>query len=179
MELEVAMIYARALYTAAVENKCVQEIRDELLEVDHIFRGEKDFQRVLVNPAISSAKKREMVESVFKGKIRKELLNFLYILVDKGRLYGLHKMAKFYYDLDDEARGEGYGVVYSVYPLNTGQMEKLEDEAGKLFKKKIHLNNKIDKKIIGGVKLLVEGKIIDATIQKKLNRINRSIIKVR
>ena len=88
-------------------------------------------------------------------------------------------MAKFYYDLDDEARGEGYGVVYSVYPLNTGQMEKLEDETGKLFKKKIHLNNKIDKKIIGGVKLLVEGKIIDATIQKKLNRINRSIIKVR
>ena len=66
-----------------------------------------------------------------------------------------------------------------MYPLNTGQIEKLEDETGKLFKKKIHLNNKIDKKIIGGVKLLVEGKIIDATIQKKLNRINRSIIKVR
>lgn len=179
MELEVAMIYARALYTAAEENNCVEEIREEILEVDHIFRREKDFQRVLVNPAISAIKKREMVSSVFEGKIRQELLNFLYILVDKGRLYGLHKMAKYYYDLDDEARGEGYGVVYSMYPLENRQLEKLEIETSKLFRKKIHLNNKIDKKIMGGVRLLVEGKIIDATIQKKLNQITQRIINIR
>lgn len=175
MELEVAMIYARALYGAATDNGCAAEIRDEILQIDHIFRDETDFQKVMANPAISVVKKRDMLKNVFKGRIHRELLNFMYVLVDKGRFYGLHKMIKFYYDLDDEARGEGYGIVYSVCPLDETQIGRFEDEVSKLFRKKIHLNNKIEKKLIGGVRLLVEGKFLDASMAGRLDQIAEKI----
>ena len=109
------------------------------------------------------------------GAGQRELLNFMYVLVDKGRFYGLHKMIKFYYDLDDEARGEGYGIVYSVCPLDEKQIGRFEDEVSKLFRKKIHLNNKIEKKLIGGVRLLVEGKILDASMAGRLDQIAEKI----
>ena len=63
MELEVAMIYARALYGAATDNGCAAEIRDEILQIDHIFRDETDFQKVMANPAISVVKKRDMLKN--------------------------------------------------------------------------------------------------------------------
>ena len=69
MELEVAMIYARALYGAATDNGCAAEIRDEILQIDHIFRDETDFQKVMANPAISVVKKRDMLKNVFEGRI--------------------------------------------------------------------------------------------------------------
>ena len=168
-------IYARALYGAATDNGCAAEIRDEILQIDHIFRDETDFQKVMANPAISVVKKRDMLKNVFEGRIHRELLNFMYVLVDKGRFYGLHKMIKFYYDLDDEARGEGYGIVYSVCPLDEKQIGRFEDEVSKLFRKKIHLNNKIEKKLIGGVRLLVEGKFLDASMAGRLDQIAEKI----
>ena len=175
MELEVAMTYARALYGAATDNGHTKEIRDEILRIDHIFREETDFMKIMANPAVSVVKKRNMLKKVFEERVHEEVLNFMYILVDKGRFYGLHKMIKFYYDLDDEARGEGYGIVYSVYPLEAGQLSKFEEEVSKLFHKKIHLNNKIEKKLMGGVKLLVEGKILDASVKGRLNKVAQKI----
>ena len=75
----------------------------------------------------------------------------------------------------DEYRGEAYGKVYSAAPLSAEQIEKLEDEAGKLLHEKVKLKNKVDQSLLGGVKIMVDGKIIDATLRAKLEDLRRKL----
>ena len=84
-------------------------------------------------------------------------------------------MIKVYKKLVDKEEGYSYGTVYSVEPLNEIRMRELEADASKLFASNVILTNEIDPKLIGGIKMLVDGKIIDISIRKKFNDLKNSI----
>ena len=44
------------------------------------------------------------------------------------------------------------------------------------MKKKVKLENQLDPKLIGGVKILVDGRIIDASIRKRFQDLGSKII---
>lgn len=168
MELEVAMTYARALYDAAKDLGHVEEVQDEIIALDKIFRQEKDLKYILDNPAFSRAKKKDSMISIFKGRVHDEVLNFLCILIDKNRYAGFHNIVQEYRKIWDEEQGKGFGLIYSVVPLTEEQIRRFEEQAGQLLRKNIKLRNEVDPSLIGGVRLFVEGKIIDASLEKKL-----------
>ena len=85
---------------------------------------------MLCNPAIPVIKKKAMIRNVFKGRVSKEVLSFLYILIDKDRMFHYHRIVKEYLKLMDEYRGEAYGKIYSAVPLSPEQLVKFEAEAG-------------------------------------------------
>ena len=168
MEIEVAMVYAEALYGAAKDLGEVEEIRDEITQIDQILRKSRDFSELFLNPAISAAEKKNILKNVFDGRVQKEVLNFMYILVDKGRTTG-------YCRLMDDAEGISEGVIYSAYPVTDEQLQKFEAETSRLFRRKVHLKNRVDKSLLGGVRLFVDGKMIDASAQHKLEQMANEI----
>lgn len=171
MELTVSRVYGQALYDAAVEMEKVDEIQQETEQIHIIFQREKEFYEILTDPSLSVARKKELIKNVFEGRVSKETESFLYILVDKGRLHNYGDILKEFDKLKNEAEGFGEGVVYSARLLNEEQLQKLEAETGKLLGKKIRLKNLIDESLIGGVKIITEGKIIDASIRNRLDRL--------
>lgn len=60
------------------------------------------------------------------------------------------------------------GVVYSVVPLEAKEIERLETHTSELLKKPVTLKNQIDERLIGGFLISVDGKLIDASIKKKI-----------
>lgn len=60
------------------------------------------------------------------------------------------------------------GVVYSVVPLEVKEIERLETHTAELLKKPVSLKNEIDERLIGGFVISVDGKLIDASIKKKI-----------
>ena len=175
MELTVSRVYGQALYDAAVEMEKVDEIQQETEQIHIIFQREKEFYEILTDPSLSVARKKELIKSVFEGRVSKETESFLYILVDKGRLHNYGDILKEFDKLKNEAEGFGEGVIYSARLLNEEQLQKLEAETGKLLGKKIRLKNLIDESLIGGVKIITEGKIIDASIRNRLDRLYTEI----
>ena len=177
MELEVAMIYANAMYGAAVDLGHVNEVREELKEIDRIAGKEKNFSDLMTNPAVSRTKKKEMIRNVFQGRALDEVVSFLCILADKGRLPLYHTIVRQYDKLVDEAEKCSGGLVYSVQPLSDERIQKLEEQAGKLLRKKVRLRNKLDPSLLGGVKILVDGKLIDLSFRANLTRMTDMIKK--
>ena len=175
MELTVSKVYGQALYDAAVEMGKVDEIQQETEQIHIIFQREKEFYEILTDPSLSVARKKELIKNVFEGRVSKETESFLYILVDKGRLHNYGDILKEFDKLKNEAEGFGEGVIYSARLLNEEQLQKLEAETGKLLGKKIRLKNLIDESLIGGVKIITEGKIIDASIRNRLDRLYTEI----
>jgi len=175
-ELTVDLTYGSALYQAAVEVNKKDLILDEANQVLDIFEKEPDFYKFINYPGISAKEKKDVLTSVFEGKICQELLNLLYVLTDKGRTARYGKIIKAYKDMVDREEGVTYGTVYSVEPLTDVQIKKMEEQLTKLISQDTRLENKLDASLIGGVKVLVDGRIIDASIRKRLDDLSSKLI---
>ena len=175
-ELTVDLTYGSALYQAAVETEKVDLILDEAFQVLDIFEREPEFFEFLNYPAISAIEKKDVLKNVFEGKICQELLNLLYVLTDKGRTARYSKIIKAYKDMVDREEGVTYGTVYSVEPLKEAQISRLEEQVSELLQQKTKLENELDPKLIGGIKILVDGRIIDASFRKRLQDLGSQLV---
>ena len=175
MELVVAMTYGKALFDAAKELDKLKVIEDEITQIDQILKEEAFYVSLLQNPAVPLAKKKQMIRNVFEGRVQKEVLSLLYILVDRSRMNYYHYIVKEYLRLYDAERGDAYGKVYSAVPLTEEQMRKIALETGSLLKKKILLKNEIDPSLIGGIKVAVDGKLIDTSFSSQLKNLRDRI----
>lgn len=175
MELIISMTYGQALFDAALELNKIDVIKEETARVDEIFQREQQYLELLCNPAISHIRKRTMVRNVFEGRICGEVLSLLYILVDKNRMIYYSKIIREFNRHVDEYEGVGEGTLYSAEPLDEEQMKIFEEEAGKLLSEKVKLVNEIDKSLIGGIKLFVDGKYVDASLKGRLEKLQHKL----
>lgn len=168
-ELTIDRTYGTALFEAAADLGQKEEILEEIIGLLDILENEPDFKAFINYPSIAAKDKKEVIDKVFEGKISETLLNFLYVLVDKGRTVHLEGILKMYKKLINEEAGFTNGTVYSVVPLGEEKVTELEEEVSKLLRTKVRLTNELDPKLIGGIKILAEGKLIDLSIRKKFD----------
>lgn len=174
-ELTVDLTYGKALFEAASDMNKTDVILEEAQELLGVFKNEPDFYEFISTPIISAAEKKKAITKIFSGRICDELLNLLYILVDKRRTKQFGSIIRRYKQLIDESHGFSIGTIFSVKPLSKEQMTTFEEKTGKLINKKVALENKTDSTIIGGVRIFIEGKVIDASIRKRLNDLSESL----
>lgn len=167
-ELTVDLTYGNALYLAAKELDKVPLFSKELTELEALLKQEPTLLAFMESPAIAASDKKRVLKTIFTGQICEELVNLLYILIDKGRTRKLPGIIRAYRDLVNRAEGLAFGKILSVESLHKEQLEQLEAETGKLLKVKVKLDNEIDASLLGGIKIYVNGKVIDASFRKRL-----------
>ena len=175
-ELTVDLTYGTALFQAAEEAGKKDLVLEEVGQVLDIFEKEPDLFAFFNYPAISAEEKKEVLKNIFEGRICTEVLNLLYILVDKRRTAHFPKIVKAFKDCVNQEDGVTYGVVYSVEPLKEEQLAKFEEQTSALLKTNAKLENKLDPKLIGGVKILIDGRVIDASIRKRFEDLESKIM---
>ena len=175
-ELNVDIIYGHALYLAATELNKVHPILKEGKELLEVLDKEQDFSAFINTPVIPANEKKEVIKRVFENRLSPEMINFLFVLVDKGRTRNLCGIIKAYDKEMNDKDGFAKGKVFSVVPLKEDQLLSLEKETGKLLSRNVKLTNVLDEKLIGGIKILIEGKIIDASIRSRLESLSGMFI---
>jgi F-type H+-transporting ATPase subunit delta len=110
-------------------------------------------------------RKKEMIRNVFEGRISAETYEFLKMYID------------FQHIVEEELKISA-GIVYSVEPLTEDQLSSFEKNTGRLKNKRVKLANKLDPSLLGGVKIIVDDKIIDASIRKRLQDLEGSIKRI-
>lgn len=173
----VAMVYGQALYDVAKESEKTARIRGELLQVAEIIWQEPTLAVFLTSPAISAGEKKALVEEVFGGEFCVEMLHFLYLLIDKGRAGQLRRIARRYVKLQDEDEGVAAGKIYSAIPLSAEQIAGFAVQMQKLLQKRVQLRNAVDPALIGGVRIQVDGQMIDQSLAAGLAELLREMQK--
>ena len=170
-ELAVDLTYGTALVEAAREVGKENQILEEAQAVVQLIEDEPDLHQFINYPGVSADEKKEVLKNIFEGRICEELLNFLYILVDKRRTMNFERIIKVYKSLVEREEGVSYGTVYSVVKLSDERMAELEEQTSKLLQMNVKLENELDPSLLAGFKILVEGKIIDASYRKKFDEL--------
>jgi F-type H+-transporting ATPase subunit delta len=174
-ELTIEMTYGSALYQAAQELGKEKQILEEAMALMEVLKESPDMQALLNNPTISPKEKKVVVQKVFEGRICDELLNLLYVLLDKRRARNFSNIIKTYKKLIDKEQGVSYGKVFSVQPLSAARLKEFEEETSKLLRSRVSLENETDQSLIGGVKIFVEGKVLDASLRTRLQNLGNTI----
>jgi ATP synthase, F1 delta subunit len=167
-ELTVEITYGKAMFEAARDVNKVDLILDELKSVNEILQQEPEFREFFNTPVLSGPEKKKVVENIFTGQISDETLNFLMILIDKRRTASFGRIVREYQKLVEQDLGISLGTILSVEPLTDIQLSSFNEKTGNLLKKNVKLVNKLEPSILGGVKIFIEGKVIDASVRKQL-----------
>jgi F-type H+-transporting ATPase subunit delta len=174
-ELTIEMTYGSALYQAAQELGKEKQILEESQALIGVLKDSPDLQSLLDNPTVSPKEKKEVVQKIFEGRICDELLNLLYVLLDKRRARNFSNIIKTYKILIDKEQGVSYGKIFSVHPLSAARLKEFEEETSKLLRTRVSLENETDHSLIGGVKIFVEGKVLDASLRTRLLDLGETI----
>lgn len=170
-ELAVDLTYGTALIEAARETDQEQRILEEGMQLVEILKAEPDFRKFILYPGIGAAEKKEVIRSIFEGRICRELLNFLFILVDKRRAGRFEGIMKTYKHLLEKEEGVLYGTVLSVIGLDDMRISELEAEVSRLLQTNVRLTNELDPGLMAGVKVFIDGRVIDASYRRRLDEI--------
>ena len=153
---EIARMYGGSLYDLAAEEGLETRILGELDEVQQLLKQNPDYLRLLSTPSIPKKERCGLLDEALRGQVHLYVLNFLKILCEKGTLRELSGCARAYRVRYNQA----HGILESL----TG--------------KTIDLKTKVDAKVLGGIRLDIEGTELDGTVQNRLASLRRDIAAV-
>ncbi|MDR2487882.1 MAG: ATP synthase F1 subunit delta [Clostridiales Family XIII bacterium] len=175
--LSVNEVYGSALLDASTQLGRTDEFRETLESLRAVFREIPEFFLLLKTPALSAEQRREVARRALAEKLPPELLNFLFILIDKRRIGQFDGIVNAFARLADRRHGITKGRILSAVPLTEDQHRKFEEETGKLLRMKVALMPEISAELVGGVRIYVEGKLIDASIRRKLDDMKEQLLR--
>ena len=173
----VAKNYANALFELAVEEDKVEIIGEELEAVVEILEMDKSYYEFFVTPLVSKNEKVELIEKAFGGKISIHVANFFKVLVENGRGNHIKGACSQYKKMRMEHFNIVEAFVYTVIPMTETQSERLVAKLEKETRKTVILQNIVEPNIIGGMKIKIGEKEIDATVLNRLKNLEAAISK--
>lgn len=173
---EVGNVYGEALYTLARDEGLSKTILEQLKVLDISFRQEPVFLRLLSNPSLPKAERCRILDDSFRGKIEPYILNFLKILTEKGYVRHFSACCEAYRGLYNQDNGILPVTAVSAVPMNAKQLAALTEKLNRITGKQVELENKLDPKVLGGLRLDYDGKRVDDTVSHRMDAI-RNVLK--
>ena len=172
---ETAKMYGGSLYDLAAEEGLETRILGELDEVQNLLKANPDYLRLLSTPSIPKKERCGLLDEALRGQVHLYVLNFLKILCEKGTLRELSGCARAYRIRYNQAHGILEATAISAVPLTEQQRAALHAKLESLTGKTIDLKTKVDAKVLGGIRLDIEGTELDGTVRSRLAGLRSSI----
>ena len=163
--------YAEALFELAAQAGLTKETSEGLETVISALLQTPAYRALLASPAIPKEERLNALDSTFRGKIPDILLAILRMMISRGQVSALDGMVRDYEELAREYRGESMAVVTSAVPLKEAETVALRAKLEKKLGRKVTLQCVEDPGLIGGIRVEVDGRVIDGSIRNKLEEI--------
>jgi len=167
-------VYARALFDAALGEKRLEPVREQLRQLVEAEAAVPELRELLRNPQLDPRSKRAALEDLLSGA--DELLrNFLLVLVDKGRARQLEEIAREFERLAAEQEGIVRAELTTAVELSDAEAKKLLKQIEQASGQKVEATRSVDPDLIGGMILQVGSRRLDASVRGRLERLRREL----
>ena len=172
---ELSTNYATALH-GMLDPKQREVALSELGAICAEIDQNEAFRRLLCSRSISIAEKQKALEDIYGKRLASpHLLSFLKVLVAHHRINRLHDVLSSYRSLIHEDLGVKEGIAYSASKLSEEQLSSISEALAKRIGSKVSLSNVVDHRLLGGVKVAIDGKVFDSSLQAKLGDLQRKL----
>ena len=169
-------VYGEALYDLARAEDLSEQLLQELSVLEESFRQTPDFLRLLSAPNLSKDERLAILDESFRGKVHPYVLNFLKILTQRGCAGHFSDCCAAYRTHYNRDNGILPVQAVTAVELTSEQQKKLTEKLESLTGKVISLTNRVDPRVLGGIRLDYDGKSLDDTVSHRLDAV-RSLLK--
>ncbi len=168
--------YAKALFEIALEGNIVEDVYQDLSSLTKILEENKELKEIFIHPRLSKEEKGGIVDDFYQIAFENEhVKNFLHLLIEKKRekeLAGIFDSFKIRYD---EFKKQLPVEIVTATELTDIQLNKLKNKLAQKTKKEPMIKVTVDPKLLGGMIIKYEDKIIDGSVLKQVQQLTASL----
>ena len=176
----VSATYGEALFELAVEEGKEEEFLNEIIQLRTLLSENPDFGKLMNHPKILKENKLEVLREVFEGRISKELLGFLHLIVSKDRYDEIDHILDYFIEEVKKLKGIGIAYVTTAIDLSEAKKKEVEDKllATTSFKE-MEMHYQVDEDLIGGMVIRIGDRVVDSSVKNKLFELQRKLLKTK
>jgi F-type H+-transporting ATPase subunit delta len=169
--------YAKALLDLAVERDCLDATLADIKLLDAICVQNPDFVSVLRSPVISSSKKNAIFDAVLEQQINKLTLDFIRLLIIKGREVMLPEMTAGFIAQYNTLKNIKIVKLKTAVAID-GQTKETIVAKINAFMPEVVLDLKLETEedLIGGFVIEMDDRLYDASVKKGLADVKLKIM---
>ena len=167
--------YARALLDLALAQKAAEDVRRGLRESVRLLDSQAELRVVLEHPAVNTARKRAMVEQIWKGE-HALVRRLLTLLAERERIELLPDVERVFSRLWNAQRGVVEAEAISVQPLTDGHRHALLAALRALSGREVELTAAVAPEILGGLVVRMDGKVYDGSVRGRLRALRQRLV---
>ena len=175
-QLELADVYAEALFELAAKADQVDAVRNELEELVKLAALEPGLMEFLRSGAIDDDERAEGLERMFRGKLSDVLLNTLGVMNQHGRAHLLQPLRRCFELRCQSAHNQVEVRATSAVALDETQQAEIHRLAAALSGKEPLIEYAVDASLVGGLVLQVGDRRFDGSIRSRLRRAREHLL---
>ena len=169
--------YSRALFEVANEANELDKIENDVRNFQSLFNSSSEIKNFIQNPTQSKNTQNNAINLLSeKLGFSKNLKNFFLLLIEKRRIFFVKKISESFLRLCSKKRGEIKASLISSKELSPTELDEISKDLSKSMKSIIKLDYKVDKDLIGGLKLQLGSFMIDTSIKNKLKKYEQAML---
>ncbi len=174
----VAARYARALFDVSVKDRDPRQVDAELAGFADLVDGHETLRRLLLSPAIPTARKRAIVAELLVrlGEVLPPVSKLVMLLAERDRFGLLPDILRSYRARLREHLGVVQAQVTTAKPLTPERTAAIEQRLADASGCKVSLTTDVEPELLGGVVARVGTTVYDASVVRHLERIRETLV---
>jgi F-type H+-transporting ATPase subunit delta len=175
--IEASERYSRALFEVAQEASDLEKIENDIKNFASLMNNSLEIKNFIHNPTQSKENQNNVIKLLAeKLNFSKNLKNFMFLLIEKRRIFFIAKIIDSFLKLCSQKRGEVKASLISSKELSEVEIENISKDLSSTMGSTIKFDYKVDKELIGGLKLQLGSYMIDTSIKNKLNKYEQKML---
>jgi F-type H+-transporting ATPase subunit delta len=175
-KVTIARQYAKALFDSCKEGHLVDRVASELETMNEQLRTETEIRALLIHPEIPFEEKRKILKQLIPKGLSSETVAFMNLLLEHRLLELLPDVHQAFAHMRLEVFGILKALIETPRPLTSALKEQLRTALASATGREILVEEELNPALIGGVRIQVGDRILDASIAGRLNRIREKIV---
>ena len=169
--------YSRALFEVVNEGKELDKTENDVKNFQLLFNSNSEIKNFIQNPTQSMNTQNSFVKLLTeKLGFSKNLKNFFLLLIEKRRIFFVKKIFESFLKLCSKKRGEIKASLISSKELSPTELQEISEDLSKSMGSTIKFDYKVDKELIGGLKLQLGSFMIDTSVKNKLKKYKTAML---
>ena len=168
--------YAKAFFEFSQEMDKVEEVYKDIHLINYVFTSNKELRVTICSPIIRFDKKIAIMDSIFKPHVQSIALQYLTLVLKKGRECDIDLMCHEYEKLYKKSKNIVTLYIQSVEELKMEVVDTIREKIKSYTGKEIDTIEQINPDLIGGIRLQFNDYLIDASIQGYINKLRKELV---
>ena len=168
--------YVSALFEIAAERDRRREFLSALSTVRDLVRENPDYPAFLSSPAVPMRERLSSIDEAFGATLPEEVVSFLKILCENGRASTIEICADEFEKIVMESYKTTTAIIQSAVELTDEEKKRVVSTLEARVAKTIDPRFIVDPSLIGGLRIEIDGKVLDGSLKHRLRHVKDVIL---